>query len=202
MPDLTTIHGHLLDPKLLPKVPIVLDFGATNADFAIEFYQKYGGIIYCFEPDPTSAAEAWRRVREARLEKRIFLFREAIADRAAAAARFYTFSGRKRVSSSLLYRGASQSIQVGLVTLVEVLKGFPRIDYLKMDIEGYEGLVLRACPKEEFRKIAQLSVELHVELHAMNTPSLVAEGLTSYGYEARIAYQRSRNRPELYARRR
>jgi len=63
------------------------------------------------------------------------------------------------------------------ITLFDILKSYPRIDYLKMDIEGCETDIIFEITKELAKQILQISFEVH-----NNDGEILKSHLESLGY--------------------
>ena len=99
------------------------------------------------------------------------------------AVRFIPSNLRRRLAGFLVkLHGRTETVQCDTTTISELIKSYelPRIDLLKMDIEGGEVDALRGIAEQDWCKIQQLCVETHFgdELHQQ-----VWQLLKQKGYE-------------------
>lgn len=194
--------------RLVPVGGVVLDVGAHVGQYAIRASSLVGpgGRVHAFEPDTRTMAVLKGNIRRNGL-KNVALHSCCLSDRPGEAT-FYSArsdnvggaSLRPNPSSS----GYSRSVQVS--TLDAVAASEPRIDLVKIDVEGAELLVLRG---------AQAALELHrpcliVELSVNSSPFGYTSGelvawLDAHGYSVFDVgevplrpWQESNSRPAWY----
>lgn len=197
----TEILGHVFDPALFTTNPIILDLGATDADFAVSVLKHCrGGLVYAYEPNSLAVAEARKRINTAKLRGRVFVFEAAISDHDGSAT-FHQFDGRKRVSSSLLDRpGAVLHKSVKAVDIASVISSLPFVDLLKIDIEGTEGAVIQRIVDAGLSpKVGQIAMELHEEFDKRNSVSVMSNTLRCAGWKELRVFKEHK-RPEIWAR--
>lgn len=139
-------EAHLLRQQIRPGA-VVLDVGASIGTFTRLSAQLVGpaGHVYAIEPMP----ESYRALAAA---KRLYRWRNVTTIRAAASDR----EGEGRMSLPLRGDGAPsyyearlepgrEGVPVPLVTIDSM--ALPRVDFIKIDVEGHELEVLRGAAK-------------------------------------------------------
>jgi FkbM family methyltransferase len=124
--------------RLLRSGMRVVDVGANLGYYALFFARHVGreGEIICFEPEPSNVEELKRNIQENRLTN-VRLVQMAVGMR----------DGRVRFACGIngtVREGIDQGgeeIEVSMVRLDSVISC--RVDLLKIDVEGYEGRVLK-----------------------------------------------------------
>lgn len=142
--------------QFLPKNPVILEAGAHVGVDTVEMAHMWpGSTIYAFEPVPilyhqlVSATSNLSNVR---------CYELALGSQTGKA-QFYVSSGTSNASSSLL-KPKDHLIQHPLVTFNETIEvktqtldewaehhGVDRIDFMWLDMQGYELTMLKASPK-------------------------------------------------------
>jgi FkbM family methyltransferase len=122
----------------------VVDLGANIGYYTLLFAHLVGeqGRVYAFEPDPESFAILQRNVA-LNGYKNIVTVNRAVSDRAGTVRLYLSPQNRgdHRIYDSQDRRA---TVDVGTVTLDEYFAQQPtRVDLIKMDIQGAEGLALR-----------------------------------------------------------
>jgi len=140
---------------------IVVDVGlGEDISFSQSLIQRYGCTVHGF--DPTPRAIAWVE----RLAPRNFHLHKYGVGTATRKASFYLPNNDEHVSGSLHHAGhvGARSIEVDLVGIEDVFDIIraPRIDLLKIDIEGAEYELIGS---EAFRRCASRIDMLCVEFH-------------------------------------
>lgn len=162
---------------------VALDVGAHIGSYALRYSRLVGkqGRVISFEPDPRN-----RRILRWNLElneaRNVQVRSEALGD--------FTGSGRLKISSfpgQHSFVHASNNIhQVGEVTSSVVRLddvGLDRVDFVKIDVEGYEMNVLRGGE----RTILSQRPRMQVEIHGLHIPEcLVCDWLQDKGFLTRI----------------
>jgi FkbM family methyltransferase len=152
---LSSYVWHTLHPRFIGKDSVVVDLGANEGNFSQAMVREFGSACHAVEPDPAIFARipAHDRIRK-------YCFAIGGTD------------GRVPFSvaeSSLASRvvehadGRAETIEVEQMTLAGFLRrfGIPRIDVLKLDIEGAEIAALDACEDDLLRAIKQITIEIH-----------------------------------------
>ncbi len=132
----------------------VADVGANIGYCALLFAEAVGpaGRIACIEPEPDNLAELQRNVAENRLTQ-VDVFP------VAAGAASGTVSLRTGLNGTVAADGCGE-VRVPLRTLDELLAGRPP-DFVKIDVEGYEGHVLDGATRILHEHRPTLFLEIH-----------------------------------------
>jgi FkbM family methyltransferase len=149
----------------------VADVGANIGYILLLFESAVGpgGSVACFEPEPENVAEL-RRNAEANAFANVLIFPVAVG---AAPG---TVSLRSGLNGAVAEDG-SGDLTVPMVRLDDALAG--PVDFLKIDVEGYEGHVLAGAR----RLLAEHRPTLFVEIH----PGFLAPPTTVDGLFATLA---------------
>lgn len=161
--------------RLCPQAPIVFDVGASDGDFAARFREiNRQATVYCFEPSPTACERLRSRFVE---DHHVFIHGVAASDETGTARLFDhrdTYGSQHATLLGGVIDGIlgsdSSSAEVSTITLdhFALAQGIPRIDYLKIDVEGAEDRVLRGA----HRLIQQQRVGVvHFEFNSHNAIS-------------------------------
>ena len=155
------VWGHLM--QCVQPGDIVADVGASVGLYTLALAQRVGpgGKVIAFEPDPDSFEGLSRHVALNELTGNVELCR-AIVGREDGVAAFA--AGRGSESRVAAADGASaERLMVRVVRLDSVLRN-SRLDVLKIDVEGYEELVLqgaRGLLSDHLRKPRAIYIEVH-----------------------------------------
>ncbi len=166
--EVDVVENWVLDGYSLPGIcevvegDIVFDCGAFNGNSTISLAAKAGdsGLVYAFEPNP-EMAETLRRNLNASKCRNVEIVQKALMENSGVV-RFSQAGAASRPND----RGG---IEVPATTIDEFVQnsGLTRLDFLKLDIEGYELPVLRGAVEtiRRFRPKMALSVyHLHYDL--------------------------------------
>ncbi len=190
----------LLDPELIPapeprriyfdpalcKLPedcVVADIGAYSGDTLDVFLMWQGrrfGQVLAYEPDPLSFArlENYRAQLPADVAAKITCVNAAISD-AAGTLRF-TPTGTPGTMSD-----AAGAVEVGCMTLDAALAG-GRIDYIKVDVEGFEPQVMAGAEASIARCRPSLGISVyHAPQDIFSLPAWVMARVTDYAFHFR-----------------
>lgn len=170
---------------LLPKIGHACEVGANNGYFSSNtlHYEQKGWTVLCIEPNPAHAEKG--------MELRA-LWRQVAAGDKNGRATFTQFgpfpwggSGLEdRYQLSQSYADPLVKTEVEVRTLDTLLEeaGFPKLDFLSIDCEGYEPEVLRGFTVERW-KPAVIVAENHI---GRDSPKPQFE-IPGYRYEGRYA---------------
>ncbi len=189
--------------KMLAPGAVFVDVGANIGFFTLLGAALVGpeGRVFAFEPNPDNCALLQRSLEHNQFSQ-VQLFQNALAE----AAQTFRFSCSAIDSNGRLLHESETSeklttIEVQAVTLDEVLPPLPRLDLIKMDIEGAEprawqgmsktiaryrpALILEFSPTA-IRKTSQTSPEAFLEtlqekyrLHILSTAGEASAGTQS-----------------------
>jgi len=149
-----TIHWHTLHPRYLSPESAVLDLGANHGQFAQAIADRFGCHCVAVEPSPGPFATI-------PITPLITKLPAAVGDKSGVMP--FNVSSDSVASSLLDVATRTNTIDVSVFSLPDLLDhlGWPRVDLLKVDIEGAEIGMLAACPDEVLGRVAQISIEFH-----------------------------------------
>lgn len=144
------------------KNPVIFDCGANIGISVLYFKMLYPeSTIVAFEPNPNLYALLDKNVKDNHL-KNIELHKEAVSGEAGEISFFINENLGSFLSSKFQHRGGDKEIHVPAVLLSKILEKYPRIDLLKMDIEGSEFEVMHELQQKQlFVRIPLIIVEYH-----------------------------------------
>jgi FkbM family methyltransferase len=132
---------HRFFPGVIRPGMTVIDVGANIGLYALFFAQLVGpaGAVYGFEPDPDLYG-ALARARQLASRENLHAFPLALGDRAGKQRlqRSFFNSGDNRLHGS-----AGSGIEIDVTIGDEVLAGVPTVDFIKIDVQGWELRALR-----------------------------------------------------------
>ena len=145
---------HLLKQLVRPGMNVV-DVGANIGFYALMLnsYLNGQGAIICLEPDPTNLIELLANVAANRLEQQISILPMA------AGSEDGTVSFEPGLNAHAAENGTMQVAVRKLDSL-----NLAQVDFIKMDVEGYEGAVLDGARSLIERCRPTLFLELHPRL--------------------------------------
>lgn len=147
----------LIEPYLRPGM-IAFDVGANIGYLALYLRHRIGasGELYCFEPEPENYAELETNLRRNRLDNC-----HAIQSAVGAQEGSVTFT--PGLNGFVAPEGAP-GISVPVVTLDQFIaqRSLPRVDFVKIDVEGFEVDVLTGMKATLSRPDKPI---LYVEVH-------------------------------------
>lgn len=118
---------------------VVVDGGAYTGDTAIWFIARGAGEVHAFEPNPCAYAILRRAVSENSLGERIQVYNVALGDTDESVGLVPDAAGSRI--------GGGDGIRVKMSTLDNILGSRVCIDYIKLDVEGFEENVLRGAQR-------------------------------------------------------
>lgn len=156
------IEGHSFVPDLLGPDSLVIDCGMNEGSFALAIQRRIGCRVIGAEPN-AALAEANRTLRG------LDCHTLAIT-RTEGPVRFHVDEADSTASSIVgddAAADAAGTVVVPGLPLHVFLRnlGVPKVDLLKLDIEGAELDVFATCPIEILQAIPQITVEFHAFLH-------------------------------------
>jgi FkbM family methyltransferase len=162
------------------RVEYVLDAGAHVGGFTLWVAARSQCRILALEPNPATRDLLEANVHRARLAERVAVRPWALAGVHGARR---LLPADDSAASALVRERADDDVEVDAVSLAEAIaaSAFPRVDVVKMDIEGTEYEVFAAASRDAIRSVAFWIVECHQVEGA--TAGTIAEVLGSAGFE-------------------
>ena len=180
----------------------VVDVGANIGAFAVYAAQRTRGRVLAIEPHPENAEHLRQNLRANHCE------RAAVAECAVSDApgTLPLFIGRSGTTHQLTPlgkdAGAGESVDVRVATLPQLLAehGFDRVDFLKLDCEGAEGVILPGLPGPLMAAIRTIALEFHDDVSALAHDAL-AKLLEEKGFRVALDWDGRSANGMLFARR-
>lgn len=172
-------------PFLKPGL-VVLDIGANIGFYTLLAASRIGpgGKVIAFEPSADNCELLRRSLQENHLDN-VTIHTNAVSD----ADRVLCFTMRDSLGVPCRADSAERSFQVNALALDSFLQDEPRIDLVKMDIDGGEGLALKGMTQLLKRHRPVLFTEFCPDLlQAVSgvAPEAYLDGLRNVGYELRV----------------
>jgi FkbM family methyltransferase len=169
--DIDLIENFLLDGYNLPGIcgvepsDVVLDLGAFNGNSSIALSRPAGeeGKVYAFEPNPVM-----QEILARNLKKMNCVNVEIIPRGAGDAPNVLKF--KIQGAASRFDPFGDVDVQIGRVDDFVVERGLSKVDFIKLDVEGFEMPALRGAAStiRTFRPKLAISVyHLHYDIHAV-----------------------------------
>jgi len=139
---------------------VVVDIGANIGIFSIFAYFNGASKIISYEPDPVSFKDLQKNIKINNIHT-IKPVNLAITNKNIFV-KLYTYKNNGGNSVFNNDKGG-KAIKVRSIKLKDVFKQnkISKIDFLKMDCEGSEGLIFKSTDKDVWSKINKLSLEYH-----------------------------------------
>jgi len=145
--DETDIIYHLYDKQYTGRM---IDVGAHHGNACIHFVNNSWNV-HCFEPDPKNRAILTKRLGKA---GNITIDDRAVSDKPDHDRVFYSSEESSGISGMLAFRDShKQNATVNVTTVEEIIKKHKLnyIDFLKIDVEGYDFGVLKGVPWDKIK---------------------------------------------------
>lgn len=144
--DETGVVAHLLANRTGRQF-VMLDVGAHFGTSAA-YFDKLGWTIYCFEPDPKNRSKLLERFSA---HENVIIDTRAVSDTPATSVSFFTSEVSTGISGMLAFHDTHK--QTGLVDVTTISdfirsRNVDSIDFLKIDVEGFDLSVLKGVPWE------------------------------------------------------
>lgn len=144
------------------KNDLVVDIGANIGVFTIYAASKTANAVYAFEPSRSCFEVLKQNVQANRLEN-VKFFNYAVADKSGVQAFIDSEDSTARKLECIKPDSDGNRTEVRVTTLQEIMdtNNIEQIDFLKMDCEGSEGLILGSVPVDYLKKVKKLAMEFH-----------------------------------------
>jgi FkbM family methyltransferase len=196
----TQQHHRDLQPLLTPYVPadaVVLDVGAHAGQFAKLFAAMApAGRVYAFEPS-AYALSILRPALQLNGRSNVTVVQAGLSDAAGELVLHTPVKPRGSLGFGVAHlgegadEGASWDQRVPLLTLdaFAAREALTRLDFIKVDIEGWEMRALAGgeATLRRFRPALFLEVNADMLARAGDTPAALFDWLSALGYSARFS---------------
>lgn len=135
----TVLHGNLM-----------IDVGAHHGS-ALSLFKRMGWKIFAFEPDPGNRAYLIKHHGKA---DNVVIDPRAVGEKVEKARTFYASEESTGISGMLAFRETHKEVAtVEVTTIAEVIRehDIDHIDFLKIDVEGYDFSVLKGVPWDRIK---------------------------------------------------
>jgi FkbM family methyltransferase len=172
------------------STPIIIDCGANIGLATIYFKQLYpNAIVYAYEPDPDLFEAMRLNIASFNLES-TQCFNNAVSNKNDGLL-FHKEGGH---SGMLVNNEGEDVIKVESVRLRDILEKETYISFLKIDIEGHEGVVLNDI-RDQLYKVEHLFVEYHSFIGEEQLLADILKLLTTAGFRYYIKEGQNKKLP-------
>ena len=129
---------------------VMIDVGAHYGSSA-KYFADLGWTVHCFEPDPANREKLLKKFGTSAT---VTVDPRAVGEKAEIGRSFYKSSESTGISSLNPFRDSHEEAgKVDITTVADVIKdrGLTRIDFLKIDVEGWDFAVLKGVPWETMK---------------------------------------------------
>jgi FkbM family methyltransferase len=165
---------------------VMVDVGANIGTFSL-LAASMGATCHAFEASPDNCSALRRNIALNRFTG-ITVYEGAISDHCGEAT-FYLYeeTGAQKMcgQNALFRRGAGREIRVPMETLDSALTGLSQIDFIKVDVEGADFLVLRGAREilEKFHPVVVVEAMEHLVAKLGGSVAEILDIFWGHGYE-------------------
>ena len=144
--DETAVVAHLISERKGPR-HVMLDVGA-HSGVSASYFHAFGWQIICFEPDPKNRERLSQRFRG---KENVIIDARAVSENPVTGAPFFTSNESTGISGlSAFHDTHKKTGKVDVTTVADVIRenNLSHIDFLKIDVEGFDFSVLKGVPWE------------------------------------------------------
>jgi FkbM family methyltransferase len=174
--------------RLLPAGAVICDVGANFGynSLALATFLERNCCVFAFEPNPEIRARLERNITMNHLDGVITVMPCALSDVPGFAR---MTGGKDNSGAAHICRDGETEVEVTTLDSISVKHKLSRLDFVKIDVEGFETNVLRGGEKclNAFRPV--LLVELMAEQleRAGSSPAELVSLLQDYGYTLHVS---------------
>jgi FkbM family methyltransferase len=161
----------------IEKGDIVVDLGANVGVFSNAAYYKGASKIYSFEPSQI-AFECLIRNNPINSE----VFKMGVSNKNGFENIFLNSTDDTMCGTFLNEGEISEFVPITTLDSLFENKIFEKIDFLKIDVEGYERKVLEGISDENLSKVKKVSLEFHGNLLNDDDSKYIMDRMTSNGF--------------------
>lgn len=170
-------------PEALVNVKTAIDIGSQIGSFSIFLATKNRSTlksIHCFEPEPENFKLLSENIKINQLEDVVYPHGKAVSNKNGTAELFVSSdnTGGNKIGS--IEPSSDKTVVVETLDIKEFLNALPEIDLLKIDIEGWEHVVIE-CMGDEILKFRSIIGEL--QRSEFGSPSKTLKLLQKFGFK-------------------
>ena len=146
--DETLFISHIL--KDLQQDSVMIDVGAHQGTSCSPFIDN-GWKVFAFEPNPSTREKLIAKYNKC---DNINIDSRAVSDKQAEGIDFYTSDVSTGISGMLAFHSSHEKkYKVNVTTVTDIIKehNIDKIDFLKIDVEGYDFSVLKGVPWDKIQ---------------------------------------------------
>jgi FkbM family methyltransferase len=147
--DETGVVAHLLSART-GRTHTMLDVGAHIGTSAA-YFNRLDWMIHCFEPDPVNRAALEAEYGD---KANVVIDSRAVSDEPASDVSFYKSEESTGISALHAFRDTHRPAnRVDVTTISDYVKawGINKVDFLKIDVEGFDFSVLKGVPWDHIK---------------------------------------------------
>lgn len=172
---------------IINSTDVVIDIGAHIGSFSVwAARQAPNGRVYAFEPNDENHIflEENKKLNDL---KNLEIFKLAVSDKDGEASFFN--SDHLSMSHSFFETGAENTTTVRTISLAGILEAnkIDHVDYLKIDAEGAEYLIVLNASPEALNKVDKILIEYHDYLDHGHHYKDIENYLVNNGFQVEIA---------------
>lgn len=160
----------------------MIDVGAHFGSSS-QYFDELGWTVHCFEPDPKNREKLEKRHAN---KPNISIDTRAVSDKPAKGVSFFTSDESTGISGLHAFRDThSESGKVDITTVAHTIgeKGIEHIDFLKIDVEGFDWNVLKGVPWDRIKPdVIEAEFEDAKTVSMGHTYKDVCDYLVEHGY--------------------
>ena len=172
-------EGLYLDTFSQRNDMVVIDYGA-NSGLVTKYMRPYCKKIYAVEPS-SEHFEALKKNKEFNCWDNVAIFNEAVAEVDGELHLSKLSANLTCNSIGNNYGDKGETVKTRRMDTFFEKNGIDEVDFIKMDIENYEDVVLRS---DGFLKVVPKIKSIMLEFHNANWPKLV-DHMIKLGFQAR-----------------
>ncbi len=171
----------------LPKDAVMVDVGA-HFGTALHSFAKQGWHVVAFEPDPDNRQKLEQRASQ---YDHLSIDTRAVSDRPDELLPFYGSDESTGISALAPFRDShAQKCEVKTTTVEQICADYQldQIDFLKIDTEGYDLMVLKGVPWDQLRpRVIECEFEDRKTVPLGYTFDTLAQYLVEQGYTVLVS---------------
>ena len=173
--------------KSSPKPGTMIDVGAHHGS-ALAPFQPLNWDIYAYEPDPKNRIHLERKFGDA---PNVKIDTRAVSDKPDTGRVFYSSTESAGISGMLKFRDSheqSTTVDVTTVDLILREEDIEHVEFLKIDVEGYDFNVLKGVPWDRLTPdVIESEFEDAKTVHLGHTWRDICEYLEARGYTVYVS---------------